>query len=403
MAGSGGHRRAGRGGQAGAVALGGSGPAPAGAAAGRGGLADRRPAAVAAQPVALGISEPPAGLSAERGALRDPRCTGLPRPGRGREPVQHQGGIAAARGLQRGGDACAARPAHRGDRAALRRRGAGTGVGPDVAGERAGPRCLLPAQAGAGPLAADHGARHPRRPRAAHPPAGDAPGAVGGEAPRGPGAPGDRADPERGGGPRGVAPGHRVCAGPGADRAAPAAACRQPDLRGGDSARVDERVGRGADGTDGVVRGRGRRVAGGEADGVVPAFLPGDRRALGGAFRLRGGGSAAHPAGVPAPDRERGRAPGAGVRDRSGADGPADLLAAGRRGGPLRGGVQGCAQGSGSGGPGGAAADGGLPGPAGLGERPLVVFDRNPAKSGEEKIYRRAEEYEGKAITVWGM
>ena len=103
------------------------------------------------------------------------------------------------------------------------------------------------------------------------------------------------------------------------------------------------------------------------------------------------------------PDRERTRAPGAGVRDRSGADGPADLLAAGRRGGPLRGGVQGCAQGSGSGGPGGAAADGGLPGPAGLGERPLVVFDRNPAKSGEEKIYRRAEEYEGKAITVWGM
>ena len=33
----------------------------------------------------------------------------------------------------------------------------------------------------------------------------------------------------------------------------------------------------------------------------------------------------------------------------------------------------------------------------------LVVFDRNPAKSWEEKIYRRAEEYEGKAITVWGM
>ena len=33
----------------------------------------------------------------------------------------------------------------------------------------------------------------------------------------------------------------------------------------------------------------------------------------------------------------------------------------------------------------------------------LVVFDRDPAKSWEEKIYRRAEEYDGKAITVWGM
>ena len=33
----------------------------------------------------------------------------------------------------------------------------------------------------------------------------------------------------------------------------------------------------------------------------------------------------------------------------------------------------------------------------------LVVFDRSPAKSWEEKIYRRAEEYEGKTITVWGM
>jgi len=33
----------------------------------------------------------------------------------------------------------------------------------------------------------------------------------------------------------------------------------------------------------------------------------------------------------------------------------------------------------------------------------LVVFDRDPEKSWDEKIYRRDEEYEGKAITVWGM
>ena len=33
----------------------------------------------------------------------------------------------------------------------------------------------------------------------------------------------------------------------------------------------------------------------------------------------------------------------------------------------------------------------------------LVVFDRDPEKSWEEKIYRRTEEYEGKTITVWGM
>ena len=33
----------------------------------------------------------------------------------------------------------------------------------------------------------------------------------------------------------------------------------------------------------------------------------------------------------------------------------------------------------------------------------LVVFDRDPEKSWEEKIYRRTEDYEGKTITVWGM
>ncbi len=33
----------------------------------------------------------------------------------------------------------------------------------------------------------------------------------------------------------------------------------------------------------------------------------------------------------------------------------------------------------------------------------LVVFDRDPEKSWEEKIYRCDEDYEGKTITVWGM
>ena len=33
----------------------------------------------------------------------------------------------------------------------------------------------------------------------------------------------------------------------------------------------------------------------------------------------------------------------------------------------------------------------------------LVVFDRDALKSWDEKIFRRAETYEGKTITVWGM
>ena len=33
----------------------------------------------------------------------------------------------------------------------------------------------------------------------------------------------------------------------------------------------------------------------------------------------------------------------------------------------------------------------------------LVVFDLDGGRSWEEKIYRRAEEHEGRTITVWGM
>ena len=33
----------------------------------------------------------------------------------------------------------------------------------------------------------------------------------------------------------------------------------------------------------------------------------------------------------------------------------------------------------------------------------LVIFDRSPKRSWDEKIYRREEELEGRTITVWGM
>jgi len=33
----------------------------------------------------------------------------------------------------------------------------------------------------------------------------------------------------------------------------------------------------------------------------------------------------------------------------------------------------------------------------------LVIFDRTPGKSWEEKIYRRQEQVHGKTVTVWGM
>jgi hypothetical protein len=39
----------------------------------------------------------------------------------------------------------------------------------------------------------------------------------------------------------------------------------------------------------------------------------------------------------------------------------------------------------------------------GAGEAHLVIFDRDPAKPWEEKIFRREESYRGTPITVWGM
>ena len=39
----------------------------------------------------------------------------------------------------------------------------------------------------------------------------------------------------------------------------------------------------------------------------------------------------------------------------------------------------------------------------GTSEGHLVIFDRTPAKSWEEKLFRRQEQSDGKIITVWGM
>ena len=40
---------------------------------------------------------------------------------------------------------------------------------------------------------------------------------------------------------------------------------------------------------------------------------------------------------------------------------------------------------------------------SGTGEGHLVIFDRDPEKSWEEKIFERKEQYDGHQITVWGM
>jgi hypothetical protein len=39
----------------------------------------------------------------------------------------------------------------------------------------------------------------------------------------------------------------------------------------------------------------------------------------------------------------------------------------------------------------------------GTSEGHLVIFDRTPGKSWEEKLFRRQEQMNGKIITVWGM
>jgi hypothetical protein len=39
----------------------------------------------------------------------------------------------------------------------------------------------------------------------------------------------------------------------------------------------------------------------------------------------------------------------------------------------------------------------------GSSEGHLIIFDRDPEKTWEEKIFRRNETHDGKTITVWGM
>lgn len=39
----------------------------------------------------------------------------------------------------------------------------------------------------------------------------------------------------------------------------------------------------------------------------------------------------------------------------------------------------------------------------GVEARHLVIFDRTPGKTWEEKIFRRVVEYQGTPIRVWGM
>jgi len=36
-------------------------------------------------------------------------------------------------------------------------------------------------------------------------------------------------------------------------------------------------------------------------------------------------------------------------------------------------------------------------------ERHLIIFDRSPDKTWEEKIYHRTEQHVGHTIDVWGM
>jgi hypothetical protein len=39
----------------------------------------------------------------------------------------------------------------------------------------------------------------------------------------------------------------------------------------------------------------------------------------------------------------------------------------------------------------------------GTAEGHLIIFDRRPGRTWEEKIFRREEVVEGRPITVWGM
>ena len=98
---------------------------------------------------------------------------------------------------------------------------------------------------------------------------GDASRSVGGQARGGAGAPGGRADAERGGRAGFLPPGHRVRAGPRADCPGQAGAYRQPHLRRGPAARVGMGPAGDAGPEHDVVRGRGRQPEPGQADGGV--------------------------------------------------------------------------------------------------------------------------------------
>ena len=145
--------------------------------------------------------------------------------------------------------------------------------------------------------------------------------------------------------------------------------------------------------------------------GAFPDVLPRALRALVGPVRLRGGGFAAHPAGVPATGGERRRAHRARVRTGPGADRPAHRVAARWSGGSAP----------------GAAVDRyvveckvlhrslertvaeGVEQTAAYMDRcdaragHLVVFDRHEGRTWEEKVFRREERIGERAVTVWGM
>ena len=149
---------------------------------------------------------------------------------------------------------------------------------------------------------------------------------------------------------------------------------------------------------------RRRRLGRGGADCGVPGVLPGALRALGAALRAVPRGGAATPAaGAPAASRERGRADRAGVRAGARQDRPADRPRGGRerryvveckvrRGDLERTIAEGMAQTR-------AYLD-----RCGAEAGHLIVFDRSPQRTWQQKIFRRpAPPGTDAPVTVWGM
>ena len=140
-------------------------PHAPGAADRRNRHADRRHPDHGAAAVARRLRRAPDRLPAERDSVRGARRARrarLPHPLLDREErdhrrqrLQHQGGFPAAGRLHAGRGVRAARPAHRGDRAAVRRTGAAGGVEADrrpaVAGQRPGPGGVLRQRRGTRP------------------------------------------------------------------------------------------------------------------------------------------------------------------------------------------------------------------------------------------------------------